>query len=607
MQKMDFFRTEFTSEYHDRDHDTTNLFQRIFAHSSDSDGADYGEEHERHDQHTPDSHEIASGTFGRTGSPNLIPRLTLARQSGEVVPSTLEEYSASPTREAQGTRSTGSKGKSPAHYTQRTSTNHPTIDPYRDSDDYPTRLSPRLVPQSPRGRTVHLSEADSSSFYLGPEGVPCKNTSQLSFSRSPHRIASAMDTDYALDSSSKGYRQFEKALEQQRWASTEQISASRPTSQTMPTVASPTISSSGLEHPSHEVSHPAETAVPASVTKGKRRASQFGYQDSSSSSTTRQELPATRERTVSEPWASVPPPTSINVNIPARRSEDAGRLARQHQRDQSKRRHRSVSAAEGESALARTTLPHTHHPRPLHSPLGTAVSPSLTPTIMRWDHAQATTVSLRHHGPEWFGNSNQATGNKISSDESYLPRSGRPSSSSVMLLRKRVLANYHLGALSALRARIPLRPSTTLSPIKCTSWLARIDHTTMVIRTYAHVAATFFFDYHTLYAMAQVAADPDAGTSRASWWVAFGIYAASFGVWLIGITILYEIVFQYYRRWINSRPFALPIYLSSPSFRLTAIRSFSLYSLLYRTRYSATPRDFIIETFWFYSQSMYSI
>jgi hypothetical protein len=199
------------------------------------------------------------------------------------------------------------------------------------------------------------------------------------------------------------------------------------------------------------------------------------------------------------------------------------------------------------------------------------------------------------------GDNGVIASNKVSYDDGAyrgLSTSTRPSLS--FILHNRAQARYHLNALSAMRPRLP--GVAELDYLLCKSWLPRLHHAFLFIISYFCVLITIFFDYNVLFSTIQVANSASSGVSTA-WWIASGLYALSFLIWLIGVVILWEYLIQYRRRWATSTPPALPIYLSSSAFTLTSIRSFPYYSLLYRARFSAQRRDFIIETLWFYSQS----
>lgn len=245
-----------------------------------------------------------------------------------------------------------------------------------------------------------------------------------------------------------------------------------------------------------------------------------------------------------------------------------------------------------------------------------------TSSVMRWDPAISTAQNLLYSSGD--------LGRRHSLDAMTTAlTSGRPSWSTMLTNQARAQASYHLGALSALRVRFPSKGSATNKRIRYSGWIPRLHHSLLLILVYAHVPATIFLDYNALYALIQVADNPDrASNSSSAWWIATGIYTFCDLIWFVIIIVVWEFVVEYRRRWHNSestlltmmaklssglmhpsffrlpgRPFALPIYLSSPAFSLTAVKSYSLYSLLFRTRLSASPRDFIIESFWFYSQS----
>ncbi|UZJ51029.1 hypothetical protein CBS101457_000349 [Exobasidium rhododendri] len=222
---------------------------------------------------------------------------------------------------------------------------------------------------------------------------------------------------------------------------------------------------------------------------------------------------------------------------------------------------------------------------------------SYASVVIPFDPAFSTALSLQN--PTMEGGIGRM------SEEHYrgLSTSTRPSINLGLLLHNRAHARFHLSALSALRPRIPAKPSPSLSAIRYRTWLPSLHHTLLCIITYAHVPATIFLDYNVVYSLVQIAQYPDGGGSSAAWWIASGIYAAAFLIWLAVVVVVWEIVIKFRRCWSNPRPCVLPIYLSSPAFTLTAIKSMALYSLLFRARFSATPRDFTIESFWFVSQN----
>lgn len=313
-----------------------------------------------------------------------------------------------------------------------------------------------------------------------------------------------------------------------------------------------------------------------------------------------------RKRTSSDPIVKADEPDFMSDR---RLSEEGGRIFRGLLEGG---RARKRSETQGISAISQTTLsPSTAigqknafseeylGPFPSQSstrlPIGTSAEDGLaharnSSSMMRWDSAHATALSLRqgdHYG--YNLHQNEFLGGRISTTST--------------LMNNRSLARYHLGALISLRCRIPHHSSKSLEPIQFRSIIARIHHSLLMFQIYLHVPATIFFDYNALYTLVQVALYPDTDDQSAAWWIASGIYAGCFAIWLVIVLVIWEIVIQFRRRWINDRPFALPIYLSSHTFNLSSVRSFSLYSLLYRTRLQASKRDFLIETCWFFSQN----
>ncbi len=164
----------------------------------------------------------------------------------------------------------------------------------------------------------------------------------------------------------------------------------------------------------------------------------------------------------------------------------------------------------------------------------------------------------------------------------------------------------NLGDAYAVAPKFPPAPYSQYRSLRLPSRAARFHHTILPLLTYAHIPATLFLDYNVIFALVQIALYPDnlqqSGT-RAAWWISLGIYAACVVIWLVGVVFLYERVWSYARRWTVPQPLVMPIYLSSPAFTRTAMKDYSLYSLLYRAHASASRRDSLIESFWYYSQN----
>lgn len=162
-----------------------------------------------------------------------------------------------------------------------------------------------------------------------------------------------------------------------------------------------------------------------------------------------------------------------------------------------------------------------------------------------------------------------------------------------------------LGDMYAGAPRFPPAPYAQYRSLRLSSRLARMHHTILPLLTYAHIPATLFLDYNVLFALTQIVLHPDNTQTgiRTAWWIALGIYAGCVLFWLVGVVILYEGFWSFRRRWTVPQPLVMPIYLSNPAFTRTAIKDYSLYSLLYRARSTGNRRDSLIESFWHYSQN----
>ncbi|SPO21342.1 uncharacterized protein UTRI_00819 [Ustilago trichophora] len=163
----------------------------------------------------------------------------------------------------------------------------------------------------------------------------------------------------------------------------------------------------------------------------------------------------------------------------------------------------------------------------------------------------------------------------------------------------------NLGDMYAVAPKFPPAPYSKYRDLRLTSRIAKIHHTILPLLTYAHIPATLFLDYNVIFALVQITLHPDSTQTgwRTAWWIALGIYGGCVLVWLIGVVVIYEGLWSFRRRWTVPQPLVMPIYLSSPAFVRTAIKDYSLYSLLYKARKSGNRRDALIETFWHYSQN----
>ncbi|GLB42654.1 hypothetical protein LshimejAT787_1201030 [Lyophyllum shimeji] len=135
------------------------------------------------------------------------------------------------------------------------------------------------------------------------------------------------------------------------------------------------------------------------------------------------------------------------------------------------------------------------------------------------------------------------------------------------------------------------------------------------ILAFAHIPLQTFFDFNTVFILFQVSKFPNPeapgvpGSGR-NWALGAAAYIACWLVWIFVVTVVYELVYSFARRWRVKRPLMLPIYLSSSAFNLVSMTSYTNFCFLQHIRYSAffgesgSLRDGLAETFWFYSQNL---
>ncbi|QRW10171.1 transmembrane protein [Ceratobasidium sp. AG-Ba] len=103
------------------------------------------------------------------------------------------------------------------------------------------------------------------------------------------------------------------------------------------------------------------------------------------------------------------------------------------------------------------------------------------------------------------------------------------------------------------------------------------------------VIVQLFFDFCAVYTVVQAAAEPTFGqtSSRRNWSLAAAAYSACVLIWVIGVLIIYEAVYSFWRRWRVKRPLIVPIYLSTPARHLASISSFDVYCFFQHIRRTA--------------------
>ncbi|EIW73958.1 hypothetical protein CONPUDRAFT_86097 [Coniophora puteana RWD-64-598 SS2] len=158
---------------------------------------------------------------------------------------------------------------------------------------------------------------------------------------------------------------------------------------------------------------------------------------------------------------------------------------------------------------------------------------------------------------------------------------------------------------------VGLHPELVRNP----SILAHIYFYLLPLFTFYHVPLQTFFDFNAVFILLEVAKYPNPSApgvpgSGKNWALGAAAYIASWAVWIFIVTIMYEVIYSFYRRWRVKRPLLVPLYLSTSAFNLASMTSYSHFSLMQHIRWSAffgesgSIRDGLAETFWWYSQNL---
>ncbi|KAH7325174.1 hypothetical protein B0J17DRAFT_235710 [Rhizoctonia solani] len=99
------------------------------------------------------------------------------------------------------------------------------------------------------------------------------------------------------------------------------------------------------------------------------------------------------------------------------------------------------------------------------------------------------------------------------------------------------------------------------------------------IQLFAPVLIQLFLDFCSVYVVVQAAAEPTYGriSNRQNWSLAAAAYCACVAVWIIGVVIVYEIVYCFWRRWRVKRPPIAPLYLSTPGRHYASLASYDVF------------------------------
>ncbi|KAG9083083.1 hypothetical protein FRC06_004703, partial [Ceratobasidium sp. 370] len=114
------------------------------------------------------------------------------------------------------------------------------------------------------------------------------------------------------------------------------------------------------------------------------------------------------------------------------------------------------------------------------------------------------------------------------------------------------------------------------------------------------IVVQLFFDFCAVYTVVQVAAEPTFGatSSRRNWSLAAAAYCACVLIWVVGVLIIYQAVYLFWRRWRVKRPLITPIYLSTPARHLASMASFDVFCFfryVQRSAWDADTHDYVYD------------
>ncbi|KAK0443646.1 uncharacterized protein EV420DRAFT_1575904 [Desarmillaria tabescens] len=118
---------------------------------------------------------------------------------------------------------------------------------------------------------------------------------------------------------------------------------------------------------------------------------------------------------------------------------------------------------------------------------------------------------------------------------------------------------------------------------------ARVYFYVFRVFIFAHLFLQTFFDFNAVFIIIQVAKfpNPDIPGSGKNWALGAAAYIFCWALQLLGVFLVYELLYSFVRRWRVKRPSIYPIYLSSPAFNFVSILSFRNFCFLHYLRYSA--------------------
>ncbi|CAG7850539.1 SubName: Full=Uncharacterized protein {ECO:0000313/EMBL:CCA67558.1} [Serendipita indica DSM 11827] len=126
-----------------------------------------------------------------------------------------------------------------------------------------------------------------------------------------------------------------------------------------------------------------------------------------------------------------------------------------------------------------------------------------------------------------------------------------------------------------------------LSLLRSPSKFIKLRYLLQPVTFFAHVPIQLFFDFNVVYILVQITKYPTplapgvANTSPSpSWLFALILYLLATLLWLVGVVLVYEIAWSFWRRWRVKRPGMLGIFSSRPARKLVGMGSYDRFCFL---------------------------
>ncbi|KAF8509755.1 hypothetical protein BU17DRAFT_98635 [Hysterangium stoloniferum] len=132
-------------------------------------------------------------------------------------------------------------------------------------------------------------------------------------------------------------------------------------------------------------------------------------------------------------------------------------------------------------------------------------------------------------------------------------------------------------------------PSLYLDLLRSPALSMRIRYILHPVLIFGHLVLQTYFDFNAVFMILQISSHPGPDNNAKNWALAATAYIACYVFQIVGVFIIYELIYSFWRRWRVKRPLILPIYLSSPARNLVALTSYTHYCFLAYIRRSARP------------------